>query len=258
MELPEYTGPLDLLLYLVKQEEVDIHEIPIARILERYLDVLGTLTALDLDQAGEFLVMASLLMEVKARSLLPREDPLEDEELDPRFELVQKLLEYRKFKEASERLATRGDEWSLRFPPGRAPELPGPLPDEIPIAEASVWDLAVAFGRLMDELGIDRTREIVYDDTPIEVHIEEVVERLTRDRRVEFATLFPRDASRTRIAGIFLALLELVKQRRIRARQAHPFAPIEIEFREAEDGADADPDTGAEDDPGPAPDPASD
>ena len=232
VELEGFTGPLDLLLYLVRQEEVDIHDIPIARILDRYLEVLHTLTALDLDQAGEFLVMASLLMEVKSRSLLPREDPILDEELDPRFELVQMLLEYRRFKEASETLSARQVEWSKRFPPGKAPDPPGLPPDEVPIAECSVWDLTLAFSKLMDELGIDRTREIVYDDIPLEVHIEHVLTRLRADGRVPFVSLFPREADRMRIAGVFLALLELVKQRKIRARQERAFSPIEIELRD--------------------------
>lgn len=246
VELSVYAGPLDLLLWLVKEEEVDVHDIPIARILERYLEVLQTIVALDLDQAGEFLVMASLLLEIKSRSLLPREDPLEDEELDPRFELVQKLLEYRRLKEASEALAARQEAWEKRFPPGRTPEPPGVPPDEAPIAGVSVWDLAQAFQRLMDELGVDHVREIVYDDVPIEVHIENLLGRLDRERKVEFVSLFPRDADRRRIAGIFIALLELVKQRKVRAVQAAPFAPIEIERREEEEEPPAPPPPAAE------------
>jgi segregation and condensation protein A len=232
IELEKYAGPLDLLLYLIRQEEVDIHDIPIARILERYLSVLSTLTSLDIDEAGEFLVIASLLMEIKSRSLLPREDPLEDEELDPRFELVQMLLEYRRFKEASEELKARSEEWRDRYPAPRAPDTPGPPPDEVPLAEVSLWDLAFAYQKLLEETGGEQGKEIVYDDVPVEVHMDEIIGTLEARERVPFRELFPKEPQRPLIAGMFVALLELIKQQRVRAVQARPFAPIELERRE--------------------------
>ncbi len=235
VELEKYSGPLDLLLYLIREEEVDIHDIPIARMLERYLEVLQQLETLDIDQAGEFLVIASLLMQIKSRSLLPREDPLEDEELDPRFELVQMLLEYRRFKEASEELKARSSEWEHRFAAARGPDMPGPAPDEIPMAEVSVWDLAVSFQRLMDEVGVPTEREIVYDDTPVEVHMDEILDTIGRRDRVPFRELFPKQPQRHLVAGLFIALLELIKQRRVRALQEKAFAPILVERREAEE-----------------------
>jgi segregation and condensation protein A len=239
VELEQYSGPLDLLLWLIRQEEVDVHDIPIARILERYLDVVKTLTMFDLDQAGEFLVMASVLMEIKSRSLLPRDEPLDDEELDPRFELVKKLLEYRRFKEASGQLEEMAGEWSLRYPPGRHPELPGAPPDEIPLAEVSLFDLAMAFSRVMSEVGVDRDIAIVYDDIPIERHVEEILDVLAERPRLPFVELFPPESDRMRIAGLFLALLELIRRRRVRAFQREPFAPIELAVREDAPSADA-------------------
>jgi len=241
VDVERYSGPLDLLLFLIKQEEVDIHDIPIARILERYMEVLGTLQALDLDEAGEFLVMASLLMEIKSRALLPREDPLEDEELDPRFELVQKLLEYRKFKEVSEELRARSDDWAKRFTPGRAPDVPGPAPDEIPIADVSLWDLAIAYQRLLEEVGGEREQEIVYDDVPIEVHMDGILETLRERERVPFRGLFGKRIDRGTVSGVFLGLLELIRQRRVKAIQRRPFDPIEIVRRD-----DSPPPEGAE------------
>jgi segregation and condensation protein A len=232
IELEKYSGPLDLLLYLIRQEEVDIHDIPIARILERYLAVLATLTTVDIDDAGEFLVIASLLMEIKSRALLPREDPLEDEELDPRFELVQMLLEYRRFKEASEELKARSAEWKDRFPAPRGPDTPGPAPDEVPLAEVSLWDLAFAYQKLIEETGGEKGREIVYDDVPIEVHMDDILGTLDTRERIPFRDLFPRDPQRPLIAGLFVALLELIKQQKVRAVQEKPFAPIEVERRE--------------------------
>ncbi|MEN8148494.1 MAG: segregation/condensation protein A [Planctomycetota bacterium] len=234
VELEKYSGPLDLLLYLIREEEVDVHDIPIARILERYLEILHQMESLDLDQAGEFLVIASLMMQIKSRSLLPRDDPLEDEELDPRFELVQMLLEYRRFKEASEELKAKSAEWEHRFAAARGPDLPGPAPDEVPVADVSVWDLAVAFQRLMDEVGVPKEREIVYDDTPVEVHMDEILDTIGIRDRIPFRELFPKEPQRHLIAGLFVALLELIKQRRIRAVQEEPFAPILVERREAE------------------------
>jgi segregation and condensation protein A len=228
IELERYAGPLDLLLWLIRRDEVDIHDIPIARILEQYLEVLQTLEFLDLDQAGEFLVMATQLMQIKTRSLLPRDEPLEDEELDPRFELVQKLLEYRRFKEVSEDLKLRSSEWALRYGPGRAPERPGTPPDEVPLTDVSLWDLALAFQRVLSEVEVRRPRRIVYDDTPIETHIETVLARLSERSRLPFRELFPGAADRSHIAGIFLAILELIRRRRLRAVQEHPFGPIEV------------------------------
>lgn len=232
VELERYSGPLDLLLWLIRQEEVGIHDIPISRILDRYLEVLKTLQFLDLDQAGEFLVMASTLMRIKSRSLLPTEDPLDDEDLDPRFDLVRKLLEYRKFKDISEELRSRAEDWAERYPPGRAPELPGTPPDEIPLTDISLWDLAEAFNRIIEEVGVDFDRTIIYDDVPIEVHMEQIVTRLERETRVQFAQLFAGSPDRAHIAGLFLALLELIKQNRARAFQEKAFAPIEILLNE--------------------------
>ena len=229
VELERYSGPLELLLWLIREEEVDVHDIPIARILDRYLEMLQTIEVLDLDEAGEFLVMASLLMQIKSRSLLPRDEPLDDEDLDPRFELVKMLLEYRRFKDVSEELRVRSEEWSLRFTPGKPPEFPNLPPDEVPIADVTLWDLALAFQNVMNEIGTPGPRAIVYDDTPIEVRIEEILARMAEVRRLPFSELFRLKADRLTIVGIFIALLELIKQRRVRAVQPHPFAPIEVE-----------------------------
>jgi len=235
VELERYSGPLELLLFLIREEEVDVHDIPIALILDRYLEVLGTLESLDLDQAGEFLVMASLLMQVKSRSLLPRDDPLEDEELDPRFELVQMLLEYRRYKEVSENLRCRAEHWALRFPPGKPPEQEGVPMDEVPLGDVSVLDLALAFHDIMRDIGDSTPSEIHYDDVPIETHMEEIVTRLTRLKLLPFQELFGNTTDRPRIAGIFLALLELIKQRKVQARQERPFGPIDVEFQAGQD-----------------------
>ena len=234
VELDPFSGPLDLLLWLIREEEVDIHDIPISRILERYLEMLQTIQLLDLDQAGEFLVLASTLMEVKSRSLLPREELIEEDELDPRFELVQKLLEYRKFKEVSEELRRRADQWALRCPPGPAPDVPGIPPDEVPLGEVSLWDLALAFQRVLNEVGGKNLQSIVFDDVPIERHIETILNMLTDRREATFRSLFAPDADRLRITGIFLALLELIRRREVRAIQPAPFAEIVVVKRDPE------------------------
>ncbi len=234
VELEPYSGPLDLLLWLIREEEVDIHDIPISRILERYLETLQTLTVLNLDDAGEFLVMASTLMEIKSRSLMPREEAFEDEEFDPRFELVQKLLEYKRFKEVSEELRRRADHWAQRHPPGMGPDVPEIPADEVPLAEVSILDLALAFQRVLAEVGGGRTRSIVFEDVPIEEDISSIMTTLTDRGRTPFRALFPPEAGRGRVTGLFLALLELLKRRRVRALQTEPFGPIVVEPREGE------------------------
>jgi segregation and condensation protein A len=140
------------------------------------------------------------------------------------------LLEYRRFKEASEDLRARSESWSARFPPGRAPDLPGPSPEEIPLGDVSLWDLALAFNRLMEEVGADRSSRIVYDDVPVEVHMDGILGTLAEKRRVPFRALFPEHPDRSTIAGVFLALLELIRQLRVRARQEKAFGEIEVEL----------------------------
>jgi segregation and condensation protein A len=237
VELPIFHGPLDLLLYLVKRNEVDVLDIPIATITDQYLAWLSQpgLGELDIDQAGEFVVMASTLMEIKSKMLLPQEDaPAEAAPAeDPRRELVRQLLEHRKFREAAARLEERaaGQAKRLARRPVEDPVAPGGPP---PIRPAELWDLVSAFARLMRETLALAPRQIVVDETPQHVYAEQILARLAGAPRLGFAELFTPPHHRARLVGLFLALLELVKNRQVRAEQAELFGPIWLSRAEGE------------------------
>ncbi len=218
-----FHGPLDLLLYLVKRDELDLRDIPIARLAEQFLAYLDVLTVIDVEQAGDFLVMAATLMELKSKMLLPRADETAEEE-DPRRELVKQLLEYKRFKEAATLLEERAEQQASRLPrivpPPPTPTGPAPL------RPVELWDLVSAFGRLLRETLALQPQEITVDQTPMQVYMDEIAERLQREGRVTFSALFRPPHTRARLVGYFLALLELTRRFRIRAEQADAFGEI--------------------------------
>lgn len=229
IQLDVFEGPLDLLLYLIKKEELDIYDIPITKIMEQYLDHLSLMQVLDLDVAGEFLVMAATLMQIKSRMLLPP-DPagLETEEADPRSELVRRLVEYMAFKEAAQDLkgfeGRRGEVFS-RF--GVEPERSA---GEEAIFEASLFDLVSAFRGILNELPQDLTHEILKDEFTISEKIEEISELLTKNSTLKFSALFRLSRNKMEAITIFLALLELVRLKKVKAHQSGRFAEIEIQL----------------------------
>jgi segregation and condensation protein A len=234
VDLDAYNGPLDLLLFLIRRDEVDIYDIPIAAITEQYVGYVRVIEALDPNLAGDFLVMAATLMEIKSRTLLPR-PPLEegDEEfIDPRVELVRQLLEYKAFKDAARTLGTAGEWQALKSP--RHPVLPQADADDLDLEEVGIWDLLEAFNRLLEQTGRRATaHEVVYDDTPLALHATDIVDSLERtDGSQRFEHIF---AGRTKaeLIGMFLALLELIRQRRVRAEQERPFGPIVLHLLDA-------------------------
>jgi len=232
VNLEVYNGPLDLLLYLIRREEVDIYDIPIARIAEQYARHVELLKRVDPDRAGEFLVLAATLLEIKTRMLLPRapaQDGSADEVLgDPRADLVRQLLEYKAFKDAAGDLREAGRRQALRFT--RRPAEPADDADEpVDLEDAQVWDLFDAFRRLMESIGQRPTEhEVIYDDTPIELHAADLLDRLQRDGPLTFGRIFEGQSDRLALIGLFLALLELVRQRRVRAYQTGNFHDIAI------------------------------
>jgi segregation and condensation protein A len=228
VELESFRGPLDLLLYLVKHNEVDICDIPIARIADQFLEYINVLQLIDVDWAGEFLVMAATLTEIKSRMVLPRAETEADEEDDPRLELVRQLVEYKKFKDAAALLDAQAEKTLTRV--ARQPlETPAaPAPDQQPLRRVELWDLVSAFGRLMRETAALQPRQIVMDDTPQQVHQNRILERLTSSPRLSFTDLFDPPHTRGRLLGIFLAILELIKARDIEAEQADIFGEIWI------------------------------
>jgi segregation and condensation protein A len=249
VELDAYSGPLDLLLYLVRRDEVDLYDIPIARLTEQYLAYLRQWQKIDVDVAGEFLVMAATLLEIKSALLVPKAPQPQDQPgaagepnagtmnpLDPRFELVQQLLAYKRFKDASSQLEDRHRQWEARYPaqPPRPQQQPAVAEDgadieeepesdaaavEIDLEDASVLDLCDAFTRIMETLGQGTIHhEVLYDDTPIGLHAEDILDRLGREGPMTLQAIFE-GRSRSEAIGLFLAMLELVRQRRIKAVQ---------------------------------------
>jgi segregation and condensation protein A len=247
VELDVYNGPLDLLLYLIKRDELDIYDIPIARITDSYMGYVHMLRemraeeGLDINVAGDFLVMAATLMEIKSAMLLPRNPEQQSQEgvsaaqelTDPRYELVQQLLEYKRFKDRAASLEQQHQQHQDRFP--RYPARPGVDPDEPPpvdLDEVQVWDLLEAFSRLMKEVGGRRSRyhEVTYDDTPIDLHAADIEDRLTREKRLTLRQLVEGRKSRSEMIGVFLALLELIREKKILVRQTESEALEDVEI----------------------------
>ena len=190
VNLEIYNGPMDLLLYLIRREEVDIHDIPIARIAEQFCEYVEALRQLDPDAAGEFLVTATTLMEIKTRMLLPRPELDEDdgEPLDPRADLVRQLLAYKAVKDAAGELRSAAAEQALRFP--RRPAAPE-ADDGADLEDVQLWDLVEAFNKLLSAIGQDaRQTEIIYDDTPVELYAADLVDRLEREGNMTFSRVF--------------------------------------------------------------------
>ncbi|MBC7835963.1 MAG: segregation/condensation protein A [Phycisphaerales bacterium] len=274
VRLDAFEGPMDLLLYLIRRAEVDIHDIPVAVIADQYIEFLARggmsgggggagerAAGIDIDLAGEFLVMAATLTELKARMLAPPAATAEGEEateaagaakrgaaVDPRRELIEQLLEYKRFRDAAMKLDRRRSEWSHRFPSAgagvegealsaamdRAAEVEHDLDD------LNLTDLLEAFTSVLRTVDLSRVGEhhVMVDDTPIELHAADLLDRIRREGSVEgeepglpFARVF---AGRTRgeAIGLFLAMLELVRQRKLVVRQDRIHGEIRLELGE--------------------------
>lgn len=244
VELDIYNGPLDLLLYLIKRDELDIYDIPIARITDSYMAYVNMLRqmqdkdGLDINVAGDFLVMAATLMEIKSAMLLPRppasqadgESSAADELTDPRYELVQQLLEYKRIRDSVNLLEQRQAEHSQRFPRHPARLGAGDEPPPLDLEEVQIWDLLQAFSRLMQEVGVRKPgyHEVVDDDTPIDLHAADIEDRLKRDRRLTLRELIVGRKSKSEMVGVFLALLELIRQHKVLVQQDNASDEIEI------------------------------
>ena len=226
--LDAFHGPLDLLLYLVKRNEVDILDIPIAKLADQFHEYIQTVRELDIEFAGEFLVMAATLMEIKSRSLLPADAQITpDDQPDPRRELVRQLLEYRKFKDAAAALEARAEEAGTRVPRQEATEPahdPGPK-----VRPVELWDLVSAFARLMRETQSLQPATIAVDDTPQHVYEAQVKERVAvAGGRLRFRDAFPPPYFKARLIGIFLAILELIRHRGLGLEQPEPDGDIDL------------------------------
>ena len=218
--LDSFRGPLDLLLYLVKKHEVDVADLPVALIAEQYLAHLEVLEQLDVNSVGDFIEIASTLLEIKSRLVLPRCDEVAEPWDDPRDGLVERLLEYKKYKDAASMLEERGRDWQQHFarlendlPPRRID------PAGQPIQEVELWDLVSAMGRILRESQAPRAATIVYDDTPIQVYMQRIHSRLSDQRRAAFSEMFQPGMHKSALIGVFLAVLELARHHSVRTEQ---------------------------------------
>lgn len=229
VKLEVFEGPLDLLLYLIKKDEIDIYDIPIERITKQYLAYMEMFKILDLEVAGDFVVMAANLIYIKSRSLLPKDlQPPEEaaEEDDPRWELVRQLLEYKKFKDAAGHLQQRELARENLFARGleKAESL-----GERPLGEVSVFDLINAFQTVVKRLQqTEELREIFEENFTVSDKIDLLLKMTSTGVTLSFSALFSGAASRTEVVVTFLALLELIRLKQIRAQQSEEFGEIEI------------------------------
>jgi segregation and condensation protein A len=230
VKLEVFEGPLDLLLYLIKKEEVDIYNIPIGRITDQYMEYLAMMQMLNLEVAGEFLVMAATLMYIKSRQLLPADQQVTDDQApegdDPRWDLIRQLVEYKKFKDAALQLHQRQLEQENVF--GRAPgEIATSEPSEAPLAEVSLFDLLNAFNETLKRAAAKTVfRELVDEKFTVSDKIEEILYTLRDRAELKFQELFQDASSRAEIVVTFLAVLELIRLKKLRVSQPEPFGDI--------------------------------
>lgn len=243
IELQAYSGPMELLLFLIRKSEVDIYDIPIREVLDQYLKYMEVIKNLDIDSVADFMVMASRLLEIKSRMLLPRETASDDEDegelIDPRAELVKELLEYKAFRDKARRLELLGEEQSRRFTRKPLP-IEGKIVEENEdedLDEVTVWDLVTAFSKISKEVLADLPRRIVSTDVPVSVYIERIEAHFKKSNEGEitFSSLFTRAADRLEVIGLFLATLEMIKQRRLRAREAPASGDYILEPRDPDE-----------------------
>ncbi|MHC4787447.1 MAG: segregation and condensation protein A [Planctomycetota bacterium] len=254
VRLDAFYGPLDLLLYLIRRAEVDVHDIPIAAITDQYLNVLRQVEQVDIEAAGEFLVMAATLMEIKSRTLMPPEAQPPGEEgaegtafqeveitpgepADPRFELIRQLLEYQRYRLAAEDLQLRRRAFSQQFagqPYQSQPEVPEPEPIVLELDDADMYDLYEAYERIIASIDFNRfgDHRVQIDDTPAAVYQEDLLQRLRgAGGRLALQEAFEGHERMQRL-GLFLAMLELVRLRRIVVKQEDLLSDIAVELTE--------------------------
>ncbi|HAL44776.1 MAG TPA: hypothetical protein DCP47_02495 [Phycisphaerales bacterium] len=230
INLEIFSGPLDLLLYLVRKEEVDIYDIPIAKVTEEYIRHIEMLQMFDIELAGEFLIMAAMLMEIKSAMLLPKDqtNALEEETADPRHELIRQLLEYKKYKDAANMLNLNSQIMQQRY--SRSDNIINALEPktepELDLEQITAWDLLNAFDTMMKATGNLMDIRHITDDTPIDLYQIEVLHRLQNEGPMNFTRIFEGKKNRLVMVGLFLGVLELVREKLITAEQAKPGMPI--------------------------------
>jgi segregation and condensation protein A len=229
---------MDLLLHLVRQSEVDVHEIRVARILDDYLKHLAVLQELDLQDIGDFLVMASTLMEIKSRELLPNEAVEIEQELDPRDDLIRRLLEYKRYRDLARELDSRADRRARQAP--LVISQPTHLVEQgdeehLDLGEVGIWDLTSAFAKLLEEIGQQATMQIEKERRDVGYYTRRLLTQFKERREVRFAEIFDRTEGRYGLIGTLIALLEMMKQGYLRATQEQCFGEIHFAYKGGDD-----------------------
>jgi len=234
VKLEIFEGPLDLLLHLIKKNEINIYDIPITLITQQYLEYLEMMKNLNLDIAGEFLLMAATLLHIKSKMLLPPAESAEEEgeeeaAEDPRAELVRRLLEYQKYKEAAAELAKRDllerEVFTRKVLSDELINLPA---EEVVIGELTLFDLIEALKKVLQRVSPEEFQEISLDSFSLKEKIQQIMELIWKENSISFTQLFPPEASKREIILSFLALLELLRLRLVKAYQTEAFGPIRI------------------------------
>jgi len=232
VELDLFKGPLDLLLYLVRRDELDVRDLPIAPITRQFERYLAVLELLDLEMVGDFVLMASTLAEIKSRLVLPvpeeEEQPADDAaDEDPRGDLIRQLLEYRRYRQAATALEEHAAEWQERYPrlSNDRPQVTSDPSADL-IKEVELWDLVSALARVLEKRVLEEESSIRDDDTPISVYVQQIGDQVRKEGRVAFTSLFDDVHHKSRIVGIFLAILELLRHHHFRADQSEDFGEI--------------------------------
>ena len=234
VKLEIFEGPFDLLLYLIRKDEINVYDIPIATILEQYMQYLELMRLLDLNIAGEFIVVAATLMQIKSKMLLPQEpsalEETPEEETDPRADLVKRLLEYRQFKDAAEQL--RHKERARQDIFKRAPVIQDEESGEA-YFEASLFDLINAFSKALKDIPKDLFYEVIKDEFTVEGKVHELLHLFMETPRIGLTSLFARVKSKMEVVVTFLAVLELIRLKEVLVVQKAVFGDIEV-FRNRE------------------------
>lgn len=231
IDLKQYSGPLDLLLHIVRREELALSELPLAKITEQYLDYLEVLVELDIDDVADFLEIASLLVEMKSKQAVPsneHDEPTEESvDGDLSDDLVVHLMEYKRIRDAASILDEQGHQWQMRYsrmandlPPRRT------TPCEQPIQPIEVWDLVSAFGRILRERQPPASSNVVYDDTPIHTYMERIHGLVCEKKRVELTSLFEAGMHKSALVAMFLATLELTRHYGLSTEQIEACRPL--------------------------------
>lgn len=224
VDLGLYAGPMDLLLYLVRREELDVTEVSLSKVTKQYCEFLELIDAIDIDATADFLEPVGVLIEMKAKQVLPapiKEEADTEVALDePADQLVHRLVQYKRYRDVATILDEQSRSWQLRYS-RQADDLPRRRlePNQQPIARIEIWDLVSAFGRIMREKAPAPSTPILYDETPIHIHMSRIHREVKSRRRIELQSLFHAGHHKSTLVGMFLATLELTRHHGVRAEQ---------------------------------------